>query len=133
MLFPIGIPNLAVTSTQKMLDAVTHLIAAIDREQVVRFPEAFVKDLRKAHETLLVTIGKVTNETQESQQATQAVLKARATWDDTYRSLKDVATAHLRREGRLDRMNVLFSGLPQPASNASDSAEAQETPPSAAQ
>jgi len=121
-LFPLGNPTAAAVSLQVTLDGMTHFLAAARREKAVAYPAQFLAAAGAARDALETAVAGVTREDDESRGAAKAVAEARERWDTCFNALRDVTSGFLRLQGRLDRLDVLFSELPASGANAAGEA-----------
>jgi hypothetical protein len=111
-LFPLGNPTAAAVSLQLTLDGMTHFLAAARREPAVAYPPEFLAAAGRARDELLTTVAAVTRDGDETRGAAKAAAEGRERWDTCFNALRDVTSGFLRLQGRLDRLDVLFSELP---------------------
>jgi hypothetical protein len=109
-LFPMGSPSMLRASSQLVLDGVNHLMSALKRESVVKYPETFVQELAIARESLVLTLAALQREEEREVSPEHAELRGR--WDDHYLALRDVTTAFLRLDSRLAELDAYFAPEP---------------------
>ena len=125
-LFPLGSPS-KLTSSQKLFDGLTHLKHALTRE-AVGFSPRFIKALAEKTPALGEAIGKVIKDTTETAEQRALVIEARQKWDEAYTSLKEVASAFLRLQGRREEMGALFKVNLSPSKGQAEAAPEVEAP-----
>ncbi len=110
-LFPLGAPNEIADTHQRTLDGVIHLAAALAHDEFSLYPEAFRDILAQTRDRLAQGIDAVTTDSAETQEATQAHLKAREDWDRHWQALREITAGFLRLQDRLDHHAPLFRPL----------------------
>lgn len=109
-LFPMGSPSMLRASSQLVLDGVNHLMAALKRESVVKYPETFVQELAIARESLVLAMAAL--QQQEEREVSPEHAETRGRWDDHFLALREVTTAFLRLDNRLVELDAYFAPEP---------------------